>query len=183
MNDMASILDRETVARFVSTAAGEVFLTMFGLEMTPVEGPTELDVIGTEETVVAMVGFSGDWAGTGSITCGPDLARIIAGHMLMMDTPTAIDNDVLDAVAEVANMVVGSAKTSLEEIIGPVGMSVPTVIYGRNFVVHSASDIPTICLSFLVCDLPFRVNMSLAPAPGASRGDGRRTAQYMLAPA
>lgn len=183
MNDGTSTLDRDTVARFVSTAAEEVFRTMFGLEMTQVEGPTELDAIGKEEIVVAMVGFSGDWLGTGSITCVPELARVIAGHMLMTETPTAIDNNVFDAVAEIANMVVGSAKTSLEEIIGPVGMSVPTVIYGRNFVVHSASDIPPVHLSFAVCNLPFRVNVSLARAPRATRAEGRRTAQYMLTPA
>jgi chemotaxis protein CheX len=101
--------------------------------------------------------------------------------MLMTETPASIDNDVMDAVAEVANMVVGSAKTSFEEVIGPIGMSIPTVIYGRNFVVHSASEIPVTCMSFTVCDLTLRVSMSLAPS--TARCDARRVAHYMLQPA
>jgi chemotaxis protein CheX len=30
-------------------------------------------------------------------------------------------------------MILGNVKTSLEERIGPMGLSIPTVIYGRNF--------------------------------------------------
>ena len=46
---------------------------------------------------------------------------------------TAVDDEVLDAVAEVTNMILGNVKTSLEERLGPMGLSIPTVIYGRNF--------------------------------------------------
>ena len=39
----------------------------------------------------------------------------------------------LDAVAEVTNMIIGNVKTVLESRLGAMGLSTPTVIYGRNF--------------------------------------------------
>jgi chemotaxis protein CheX len=51
----------------------------------------------------------------------------------MMSEYAAVDDEVLDAVAEVTNMILGNVKTALEERIGPMGLSIPTVIYGRNF--------------------------------------------------
>ena len=51
----------------------------------------------------------------------------------------AVDGEVLDAVAEVTNMIIGNVKTSLEEILGPLGLSVPTVIYGRNYQARTGS--------------------------------------------
>ena len=50
----------------------------------------------------------------------------------------ALNEDVLDAVSEVSNMVIGNVKTGLEEKLGPLGLSIPTVIFGRNYRTHSA---------------------------------------------
>ena len=52
----------------------------------------------------------------------------------------AIDEDVLDAVAEVTNMIIGNVKTALENRLGAMGLSTPTVIYGRNFQTRSSGN-------------------------------------------
>ena len=59
--------------------------------------------------------------------------------MLMMDAQS-VDGDVLDAVAEVANMIIGNVKTGLEQELGPMGMSIPTIIFGKNFSARSAGN-------------------------------------------
>ena len=57
--------------------------------------------------------------------------------MLMTET-SAVNEEVLDAVAELTNMIVGSVKTELEQHLGPLGLSIPTVVFGRNFKTKSA---------------------------------------------
>ena len=42
-----------------------------------------------------------------------------------------MNEEVLDAMAQLTNMIVGSVKVELESKLGPLGLSVPTVVYGR----------------------------------------------------
>ena len=49
-----------------------------------------------------------------------------------------MNEDVLDAIAEVTNMIIGNVKSALEEKVGAMGLSTPTVIFGRNFQTRSA---------------------------------------------
>ncbi len=57
--------------------------------------------------------------------------------MLMTEAPS-VNEDVLDAVAELTNMIIGNVKTELEAQVGPLGLSIPTVVYGRNFQTKTA---------------------------------------------
>lgn len=82
--------------------------------------------------VVSFIGLAGAWAGSGSLACSPSMACRICARMLMTECP-ALDDEVLDAVAEVTNMIIGGVKTDLEPRLGPLGLSIPTVVYGKNF--------------------------------------------------
>jgi chemotaxis protein CheX len=82
--------------------------------------------------VVSFIGLAGAWAGSGSLACSPAMACRICARMLMTECP-AVDDEVLDTVAELTNMIVGGVKTDLEPRLGPLGLSIPTVVYGRNF--------------------------------------------------
>jgi chemotaxis protein CheX len=84
------------------------------------------------EGVVALIGMAGPWMGTGAVLCKPDIACRLAGAMLMSEYDT-VNDDVLDAVAEVANMVIGNLKTMIEDKVGSMGLSTPTVIHGASF--------------------------------------------------
>ena len=89
--------------------------------------------------MVSLIGLAGSWVGTGSLACSANCAAKIASALLM--TPyTAIDEDVLDAVAEVTNMIIGNVKTALESRLGAMGLSTPTVIYGSNFQTRSSGS-------------------------------------------
>lgn len=82
--------------------------------------------------VVALIGLAGPWIGTGALTCKPDLACKLAGAFLMSEYDK-VNDEVLDAIAELANMVIGNLKTIIEEQVGPMGLSTPTTIYGASF--------------------------------------------------
>jgi chemotaxis protein CheX len=75
----------------------------------------------------------------------------------------SIDEEVLDVVAEITNMMIGNVKNGLEPVIGPLAISVPTVIHGRNFEFRNASGLRSAALAFATEDHIFEVRISLAP--------------------
>jgi chemotaxis protein CheX len=76
----------------------------------------------------------------------------------------SIDEEVLDVVAEITNMMIGNVKNGLEPITGPLAISVPTVIHGRNFQFRNGSGQRGVALGFTAESQPFEVRISLAPA-------------------
>ena len=51
----------------------------------------------------------------------------------------SVNGDVLDAMGELTNMIIGNLKTHLEDNWGPISLSIPTVVHGRNFTARSSS--------------------------------------------
>ena len=83
--------------------------------------------------------------------------------MLLSEAP-AVNEDVLDAVAELTNMIIGNVKSDLEGHLGPLGLSIPTVIFGRNFRTKSAGNADWIVERFCWEGEDLLVKMCLAPA-------------------
>ena len=169
-------ITQQDIELAISKASREVFETMLML-------PLEIDPSVTRNAiepetfhgVVALVGVAGSWTGTGHISCSPHFACKMAGAMLMTEY-TSVDEEVLDAVAEVANMIIGNVKTYFEEVLGPLALTVPTVIFGRNYQTRSAgvkdwvlvrlhSGAETMDINF--CLMPSRIQPHLAPRPEA----------------
>jgi chemotaxis protein CheX len=121
----------------IRQSAANVFSTMLGAELDLGEACTEMGTPEANDGVVSFIGLAGAWIGTGSVSCTPALACLICSRMLMMES-TGVDEDVLDAVAELTNMIVGNVKNDLEPYLGPLGLSLPTVVFGRNFKTRSA---------------------------------------------
>ena len=63
--------------------------------------------------MVSLIGLAGPWVGSGSLSCTAAFACKIASHFLSTEY-AAINEDVLDSVAEVTNMIIGNVKTKLE---------------------------------------------------------------------
>jgi chemotaxis protein CheX len=75
----------------------------------------------------------------------------------------AVNEEVLDAMAELTNMIIGSFKTNIEERLGPMGLSIPTVIYGRNFTTRSLSRNDWTLVPFECEEGGFNIHVCLAP--------------------
>lgn len=113
-------------------ATEDVFQTML---MVPIEREPSFHELAASQSfdgVIAFVGLAGSWAGSGRIACSPALACRISGALLSCEF-SAVTEEVLDAIGEITNMIVGGIKTALEEELGPMGLSIPTVIFGRNY--------------------------------------------------
>jgi chemotaxis protein CheX len=130
---------RDKVLQAILTSTQAVFSTMLGMDLTAGEAYDKKGAANPTDGVVSLIGLAGPWMGTGSIACSPALACKVSGALLMSEY-AGVDDEVLDAMAEVTNMVIGNVKTIIEEEVGPMGLSIPTVIFGKNFATKSVGS-------------------------------------------
>ena len=129
-------MDQEILVSSTRGAVEEVFGMMIGLPATAGTVYTEEAAPEEAEGIVTLIGLAGPWIGAGSIRCNSELACKLSSSMLMEEF-SSINKEVLDAMAEITNMVFGNVKTVLEGHLGPMGLSIPTVVSGRNFSTNS----------------------------------------------
>lgn len=159
-------MTQEKIVGMIRQATHEVFGTMLGMELKDQEFFVRESAPGPSEGVLALVGLAGHWAGSGTFSCSAETARKVAGALLMQEY-SGIDDEVLDAVGEVTNMVLGNVKTALEEELGPMGLSIPTVIYGRNFTTRSVAKSQWTVVPFDCSGEAVEVHLCLAPSKEA----------------
>ncbi len=161
-------MNQDQIVNAVVAATQEVFSTMLAMEVRVGE-PYSEQAPNVSDGVVAFLGLAGRWSGTGMLSCPPALAAKLAAQLLMSETAEdAITEEVLDAVAEIANMVIGNAKNVMEEELGPMGMSIPTVIYGRNFTTRSVGQGAWLVIPFHCGEHQLEVRICLAPSREAA---------------
>ena len=125
-------MDDAKITEMVRAATQEVFQTMLSLDIEPGESFLEQGASESYDGLVSLVGIAGKWTGMGSIYCTSELSMRVASVMFMTEQ-TSMNLEVLDAMSELANMIIGNVKSMLETELGPLGLSIPTVIYGRNY--------------------------------------------------
>jgi chemotaxis protein CheX len=146
----------------INQSALQVFSTMLGVELPPGEFVEAAHAEDPPCEVVALIGVAGAWAGAGSISCSAEAACKVCAHMLMTEA-TSVNEEVLDAVAELTNMIIGNVKTELEAQVGPLGLSIPTVVFGRNFHTKTAGAPGWMILRFHWDTEILTVKLCLAP--------------------
>ena len=118
-----------------------VFSTMLGLKVElypmPWDRPTDL--------VTAAVYFAGVWHGAVLLECTRGQAREFAQLLISIPPSIMTDEDVRDALGELANMLAGNLKSVLP---GGVALSMPSVIAGSDYSIQ-------ICGRFSIERVPF----------------------------
>ncbi len=110
-----------------------VYSTMLGLDLMHL--PLEVDPMEHfKNCVSAMVGLAGTYNGLISIHQPISLALKVTEAMLDMEV-TEIDQDVLDALGEIANMVAGNVKQHLSKGGLDIRLSTPSVATGSDYVI------------------------------------------------
>jgi len=159
---MPDELDQTKMAAALRAATEEVFSTMLGIEVAAGEPYRQPSKPEPTKGVVALIGLTGNWVGTGGIACTGDFARKISGQLLMSEF-ASIDQEVLDAMGEIANMIVGSFKNALEPEIGAISMSIPVVVFGHNFTAASIHHTDWLVMPFDCGSERLIVKACLAP--------------------
>ena len=155
----------------IRQATNEVFSTMLGIADVSAETLVQAPhTAGPTSGIFSLIGVAGAWAGTTSLVCSADFACKISSHFLQ--TPLeVVDDKVLDAIAELTNMIGGSIKSMLEQTFGEMSLSIPAVISGHDIQVHSARVNQWIIVRFSCADGELYVQTCLAPSqnPGQAR--------------
>lgn len=156
-------MERQEIINAIQSATAEVFSTMLGMEAAPAETHLDRASPSVNDGVMAFVGVAGPWMGNGVISCSATFACQLCATFLMTEA-SAVNEEVLDAVGEIANMVIGNFKTAAEAVVGPLNLSVPTVIYGRNFTSKSLGNNDWIVMPFICGEERFEIRIWFAPA-------------------
>ena len=160
-------IDQDLLVRSVTEATSEVFSTMLDMQVEYAGATTEARP--SSSALISLIGITGDWGGSGVFCCSPALAAEVCAQMLGGEfdpTQTSVTEEILDVVAEVTNMVVGNIKNGLEPVTGPLAISVPTVIHGRNFQFRNSLGLKGIGLMFKTGEEEFEIRISLRRLPG-----------------
>lgn len=94
--------------------------------------------------ISGIIGLTGRAAGTVVINVSEKLA-LEAASVMLMETKESIDDEVLDAVGELANMVAGQAKAELEQY--ELSISLPNVVTGDGHTIRFPGTKP-LCVPF-----------------------------------
>ncbi len=106
----------------------EIFVSMAGMELTPVPGVFRLDK--EHGYVVSAVQIMGDWQGAVRLDADLGLVRQVCARFLGVDAGDLSTEDVRDAAGELANIIGGSVKSQLEPT---ANLSLPSVVMGRDY--------------------------------------------------
>jgi chemotaxis protein CheX len=126
---------REGWPGILQLAAQEVFETMLSCPLTVPTEPQD----GAGLDITSMVGLAGQLCGIISIRCKTHSAERMAASMLGLDVATA-GPEMWDAVGEICNMVAGNFKNKVPGLGDGCMLSVPTVISGESYRLHSMAD-------------------------------------------
>ncbi len=159
---MHPTLTSDRVLAVIRAATEDVFQTMLMVPIEPEPSFHEQAASQSFDGVIAFVGLAGPWAGSGRIACSPALACRISGALLSCEF-AAVTEEVLDAIGEITNMIVGGIKTALEEELGPMGLSIPTVIFGRNYQTRASGATNWIVAPYRCESESFDVRLCLVP--------------------
>lgn len=124
-----------------------VLNTMAKLEARPGKPAIKTNQI-AQGDVTGLMGMASPQAkGTLAITFTEPVILEITKRMLGEEL-TGIDDTVTDMVGEITNMVTGGAKRILSEHGYRFDMAIPSVISGKNHVIHHKSKAPIVIIPF-----------------------------------
>ncbi|MDR3630935.1 MAG: chemotaxis protein CheX [Desulfocapsaceae bacterium] len=141
----------------IVTATKDVFSTMVMMELEdgcPVVGKGgEI-----QSNISSMLGLGGDVRGILAIHCPADVARGITGAFIGMEVE-ALNDDVKDAIGELANMIAGNLKIHLAAFDMDVKLAIPTSVIGESYHASGLFGACRIAVPFVSTDGPFWIEL------------------------
>jgi len=124
------MIDTASLEDVLLDGATEVFASMICM---PLEKATDPETRSDEMVFLATITFTGALEGCFGIACGQECVRAITAGMLCMEPGTQpSEAEAIDAIGEVANMIMGGVKTRVQHEITNIEISIPSVICGRQ---------------------------------------------------
>lgn len=136
----------------------EIFSSMVMMELSVKEVMNDHGVL--HDTITGMIGLAGTHKGVLAVHVPYTVAMAITSSFLMMDVDE-INEDVHDAIGEIANMLGGNVKTILSEKGRDIELSLPSTIAGAEYSFSSEKDVEKVIVEFDTGQGSFIVEMDL----------------------
>ena len=145
------------LAQYVIESTQEVFSTML-MEEVSAEAPLKIREERFIDSISAIVGMAGASKGAVAVHSPSRVACRITELFLGMEVES-LDEDVKDAMGELANMITGSVKSRLEEQGHEIRLSIPTTVDGENYKVECPGKHEGVIVPFRFQDNRFLVEI------------------------
>lgn len=123
------MIDEACLNDTLLASAEEVFKTMISANIES----CGKDQIIEGDSFLGSITFKGSIEGCLAICCCVPCAKTIALNMLAMNPDEELsEEEICDALGEVANMIMGSVKARLQNTEKNIAVSIPTVVRGRE---------------------------------------------------
>jgi len=109
----------------------EIFSTMLMMEVNP-QPPLQERVKTFQCSVTGMVGMAGRYKGMLAIHAPEQVAMNITGNFLGLEVDS-VNDDVKDAMGELANMLGGCIKAKLSDNSKDIQLSIPSAVCGESY--------------------------------------------------
>jgi chemotaxis protein CheX len=140
-------------------SAKEIFSSMVMMEIT-VSGDNMTKGVTLFESISGVIGLAGTHKGVLAIHIPNKVAMAITSSFLGMDVDE-INEDVEDAVGELANMLGGNVKSILSENGRDINLSLPSTITGQQYDFQPTKEAERIIIPFR-CDAgEFTIDLQL----------------------
>ncbi|MDO8948729.1 MAG: chemotaxis protein CheX [Desulfocapsaceae bacterium] len=145
------------IGQDIIDATTDIFSTMLMMDLNvgdPVEGPGG-EVL---SNITSMLGLGGDIRGMLAVHCPAAVAMAITGGFLGMDVDE-LNEDVKDAIGEIANMVAGNLKVAFAGYDMKIELAIPSSVVGESFRVTGMLGARRVAVPFDMVDGQFLVEI------------------------
>jgi chemotaxis protein CheX len=145
------------IGQDIIDATTDIFSTMLMMDLNvgdPVEGPGG-EVL---SNITSMLGLGGDIRGMLAVHCPATVAMAITGGFLGMDVDE-LNDDVKDAIGEIANMVAGNLKVAFAGYDMKIELAIPSSVVGESFRVAGMLGARRVAVPFDMMDGQFLVEL------------------------
>ncbi|MBN2644278.1 MAG: chemotaxis protein CheX [Desulfuromonadaceae bacterium] len=132
----------------ITKATTEIFETMIMVDITPGDPLTD-HIKSFKCSVSGVIGMAGDCKAMLSIHAPENVAMSITSSFLGMDVDE-VNDDVTDAIGELANMLAGNIKMVLGASGKNVTLSIPSCIHGEEYSLDTVSDADWVIVPFTI---------------------------------
>lgn len=149
----------ENLPEKIATSVHEIFSSMVMMDIVS-EAPIRGEINPLQNTITGMIGLAGTHKGMLAIHLPEMLAKKVTGNFLGMAVEE-IDNDVQDAIGELANMLGGSIKAILSDNGKDIKLSMPSTICGQEYRFQSHLEGEAVVVPFTADESQFLVELRI----------------------
>lgn len=141
----------------IAQGAQEVFSTMLTRELVAGD-PVKFSSSNVKSQVTSMIGLTGDIRGVLALHFPAHIAKTITAIFLGEEV-TEINDDVKDAVGELANMIAGSVKLHSSEAGVDIKLAIPTCVVGQGYMLRGSANTTNIVIPLSMSEGSFWVEL------------------------